>query len=372
MLTAGYWANPFRLLLRRMPELPTDVDSRSIVLIVSALLLVGWIARAYGFATGRYFYSDATAAPTNSASWLVATSTDLPMLAAAYCGARYYFARRAGLSYGSARWLYYVLLAAEVAYYAPTARRTALLAILMMILVLRYYGLRSRPNLASLALVITLAVVVVFPVLNTYRSPHTGTAYQHNLAYNMLQATETLASSSPREAVDVGLEATFQRFSGVTSVAAFQHYGPEALGREPGETLSWVYTGFLPRVLAPNKPDPGHFGNEIAQKFAIAGPGPVATSVTVTPVGEMSVNYRIPGIIIGMFFLGGCYRLLAGFLVGRGTDPLALAVYASVAWSLINAQEAVVAGGLIGTIKEIGVMSVALFGVTRLQAAWSR
>lgn len=372
MLTLGYWINPFRVVIRRLPKFASDVASRKSAIVISTLLVVGWGARAYAFATGRYFYGDAAATPINGGSWLVSAATDLPLLAAAYCGARYYFARRAGLSYGSTRAWYYLLLLVEVAYYAPTARRTSLLAILMMILVLRYYALQVRPSLVSLLVMITLAVVVVFPVLDAYRNPKTGTAYQNNLGENMLRATQSLASSSPRESVDLGLSSTFQRFSGVTSVAAFRHYGPDALGRRRGETLSWLYTGLLPRAIAPNKPNPGAFGNEIALKFAIANPGPVRTSVTVTPVGEMYLNYRVPGIIIGLFVLGGMYRIISAVLAGRAKEPLVLALYASVAWTLINAQEAIVAGGVLGTIKEIGVLGVALAGAARLQALWSR
>ncbi len=86
----------------------------------------------------------------------------------------------------------------------------------------------------------------------------------------------------------------------------------------------------------------------------------------------MYLNYRVPGIIIGLFVLGGMYRIISAVLAGRAKEPLVLALYASVAWTLINAQEAIVAGGVLGTIKEIGVLGVALAGAARLQALWSR
>ena len=370
MLTIGYWANPLRSLLRVIPALPRDVTSRTTFALVASLLVVGWVARAHAFATGNYFYSDSEAGPTTGSSWLILTSTNLPLLVTAYCGARYYFARRAGASYGNVRWQYYLLLAVEVAYVAPTARRTAILSILMMVLVLRYYGLRRRPTVVSVLATVTFAVIVVFPIVNTFRN--TQTPFQENLTGNFLVAAQSLRDSSPSEAIDSGLDSTFQRFSGVTSMAAILHYGPDASQRKPGETLAWSLTALLPRAVAPNKPNPGSYGNEFAQTFAVAAPGPATTSVAVPHVAELYLSYRVAGIILGMFIIGSVYRLLGDYLIGRKTDPLTLAVYATLAWVLVNSQEAIVAGSVLGIFKLATVLVIALLAASRLQHVWAK
>jgi hypothetical protein len=372
MLTLGYWVNPLRSLLRVIPSLPRDVTSRTTFVLVASLLIVGWVARAYGFATGYYFYGDSQVGPTTGSSWLILTSIQLPLLATAYCGARYYFASRAGASNAVVRWQYYALLIIEVAYYAPTARRAAVLSILMMILILRYYGLRRRPSVVSVLAVVVLAVVVVFPIVNVYRHPQTNRPFQEDLVGNSLVAVQGLANSSPRQATKDGLDATFQRFSGVTSVAAILHYDPAASGRKPGETLGWILTSLLPRAIAPNKPNPGRYGNEFAQRFAITAPGPTTSSVAVPHVAELYLSYRVAGIILGMFIIGSVYRLLGEYLIGRKTDPLALAVYATIAWGLVNSQEAIVASSVLGILKVVTVLVIALLVTSRLQNVWAK
>jgi uncharacterized membrane protein len=371
-LALGYWVNPLRFLSRVLPALPRDVASRRTFVLLSLLFAVGWLARAYQFNTGQFFYSDVNVGPTTGASWVLGTLSELPLVAAAYCGARYYFAKSASASYGTPQFQYYALLLVELAYNAPRGSRAGILTIFMMILVLRYYGLRKRPSASSLVAITAVAVIVVFPLLFAYRNLDTTTGYQQDLRGNLLSASESILTQSPQEAVAAGSESTFRRFSGVTSMAAILHYGPDTSGRAPGETLSWSYTAFLPRAIAPTKPNPGRYANEFAQTFAIAAPGPTTTSVSIPHVAELYLNYRLAGIVMGMFIIGSVYRLMANYFLGRRTDAVALAVYAVAAWPLVNSQESVIAGGVLGLMKFMVVLAITLLVISRVQHMWSR
>ena len=138
----------------------------------------------------------------------------------------------------------------ELAYNAPRGSRAAILTILLMIVILRYYGLRSRPSTVTLVTITAVVVLVVFPLLFAYRNADTSIGYQQELQRNLVTSSRVIFTQSPREALDTGAEATFHRFSAVTSMAAILHYGPEVSSRRPGETLSWAYTSFLPRDRA--------------------------------------------------------------------------------------------------------------------------
>lgn len=372
MLAAGYWANPLRVVAGALPALPTDVTSRRTFVVIVTLLVLGWLARLYEFRTGHYFYADQNVGPTTGSSWVQGTLAELPLVATAFCGARYYFAIRLRTVGGNSRWLYYGLVFIEFAYNAPRGSRAAIMTILLMVLILRYYGLRRWPSVTSLAAIVAVAVIVVFPLLFAYRNVDAGGGYQQNLGDSLTRSVRSLVEQSPLAAATNGAEATVRRFSGATSMAAILHYGPEASGRRPGETLSWIYTGLLPRFVAPNKPDPGRYANEFAQRFAVASPGPTTTSVSIPNAAELYLNYRILGIVFGMFAIGAVYRMISQYFIGRCDSPIALAVYAVAAWPLINSQESVIAGGVLGMIKFMAVLAITLLAVVRLQRFLAR
>lgn len=366
-LAVGYAANPLRRALRVVPRLPSKPQTTQAFALLVSLLLVGWLARVYEFETGHYFYNDLERGGSTGLSWLMGTLAALPLLAAAYSGSRYYLAKRAGTAYRSTQRQYYALFSIEMVYSAPRGSRAAILTILMMMLVLRYYGLRKRPSVSSILAVSVLAVLVVFPLLYAYRNTGGPAGYQQNLRQNIGTSVGALLGQSPSEALSSGLDSTFERFAGARTFAAVLHYGPEAMDRKPGETLSWASTAFLPRAIAPGKPDPGTFGNEFGRNYALVNSSDYRTAVTLVPAAELYMNYRLPGIVIGMFFVGALYRLLGIYFAGRRTHAGALAVYAISAWPLINAQESILAGGLMGTIKTMAVLAFVLILFGRVQ-----
>jgi hypothetical protein len=273
----------------------------------------------------------------------------------------------------TAQWLYYGLLVVELSWNVPRGSRAAVLSLMMMFIVLRYYGLRKRPSLPGFTALALVGVLGVFPFLYEYRnSGARGTTYHQDFRGNLDATATTVLDQSPDEAWNAGVKATLGRFAGTQMVASMLHQGPDAIGRDPGETLSWTLTGLLPRAVFPNKPDPGGFAHEFGASLAVTAPGDTRTSVTVTPIAELYFNYRLTGIILGMFVLGAVYRVIGDYFAGRHKEAASLAVYAASAWPLINAQEAIIAGGLIGIIKGMAVFALALAACLGLQQVAER
>jgi hypothetical protein len=373
MLVLGYWTNAFRGLLRAIPRLPARAAVDMPVTLLLFLLAVGWAARLYLIGSGRYFWLDDGRGIATGASWLMGVLGALPLVATAYLGSAYYMAKRAGGPYRREQWGFYLLLLIEIAYNAPTGSRASVLTIITMVVVLRYYGLRRRPSALGLTALVLVAVLVVFPFFVAYRNAgETGTAFQEDLGASLTTSAQPLIDQSPRQAWDAGASATLERFAGAAMVASMLHQGTDAIQRKRGETLSWSLTGLLPRAIAPNKPDPGAFANEFGQSLSITAPGDLRSSVTVTPLAELYFNYRLVGIIIGMFLIGGVYRVLGDYFIARKTEIVSLAIYAASAWPLINAQEAIIAGGLIGTLKRMAVLAIVLVIGVRIQDMASR
>jgi oligosaccharide repeat unit polymerase len=56
-------------------------------------------------------------------------------------------------------------------------------------------------------------------------------------------------------------------------------------------------------------------GNEFGRKYYLIGENDMKTGVAYTNIGDFYINFALPGIIFGMFFLGVIYKLLYNFLI---------------------------------------------------------
>lgn len=361
-LIVGYRSNLFRFVTAIVPALPR-VNSHQAGAVMIAVAAVGWAARGVVFATGSYFYAyDNEGAAATATPGVVIMLAILPTLVVAYCGARYNIAKREGVSDPVMRRWFFVLMAVEVAYHAPRGTRAAFLTLIMLVLVLRYYGLHKRPSLKATVAFVLVGMVVVFPVLFSLRNEGQGSqAYEQNLGYAAQTAVNGLVEQSPAEALDSGFTSTFDRFSGATSLGAvFQCDCPPP--REPGVTLSWVATSVLPTALVGTSDRPERFGYEFGRYYGISD----YSGIALTQVGEMWLNYKWLGVFFGLVLVGAVYRVIGDYYGRRRDDPLALAIYATVAWAIVNTQETVVAAGVIGVLKQLAIFTVMLYGLTWL------
>lgn len=368
-IIVGYRTNLLGFVTSIVPGLPR-VNSRRAGLVVAGVATIGWAARVAVIASGNYFYAyDNDEAVVASTPGLLIMLAILPTIAVAYCGARYNIARRNGAKDKAMRLWFLGLLAVEVAYHAPRGTRAALLTLMLMVLVLRYYGLHKRPSFKATAGLVLVGVVVVFPVLFALRNEGTGSrAYEENLGYAAQRAVTGLVEQSPVEALDAGLTSTFQRFSGATSLGAV-FYCDCAPPRPPGETLSWLAPAVLPAALVEPAPEPPErFGYEFGRHYGVSQ----YSGIALTQVGEMWINYGWLGVFFGLVAVGAVYRVIGDYYRRRDDDPIALAIYATVAWTVINTQETVVAAGVIGLLKQLLIFTALLYGLTWLFVAGSK
>ncbi len=364
-LIVGYRANLFRFVTALVPALPR-VNSHQAGAVMIAVAVIGWAARGVVFATGSYFYAyDNEGAAATATPGVVIMLAILPTLVVAYCGARYNIAKRSGENDPVMRRWFLILMTIEVAYHAPRGTRAAFLTLIMMVLVLRYYGLHKRPSLKATVAFILVGMIVVFPVLFSLRNEGQGSqAYEQNLGYAAQSAVDGLVAQSPTDALDAGFTSTFDRFSGATSLGAvFQCACPPP--RDPGVTLSWVATSVLPSSVLGSTDRPERFGYEFGRYYGISD----YSGIALTQVGEMWLNYEWLGVFFGLVLVGGVYRVIGDYYGRRSDDPLALAIYATVAWAIVNTQETVVAAGVVGILKQLVIFTVLLYGLTWLLVA---
>jgi len=110
------------------------------------------------------------------------------------------------------------------------------------------------------------------------------------------------------------------------------------------------------------------FGNEFGRAYRLLDPSDRITSISVSQVGEMVLNFGLIGIAAGMALVGSVYRLIDEALVARRQNPTCLAVFAIVAWPLVMANETIVSLGLCGTLRLLAVFALALLLLRRVHA----
>ena len=115
-----------------------------------------------------------------------------------------------------------------------------------------------------------------------------------------------------------GLQATAFRLSALTFTAVVIHDTPERVPFQGGWTLSYAVIGFIPRIIWPGKPifDVGQF---ITDTYG-AGTG-VRTSTGTSWTADFYMNFGIPGVVIGMAFMGFYIRIVHEFLFTSNTTP---------------------------------------------------
>jgi O-antigen/teichoic acid export membrane protein len=361
-LLAGYALNPLRLLGKQAATSFSLRGAHVSPLGLGLLLGIGWAARLFLATSGRYFHTVPTGATTTSASGaLLATLSLFPTFVVLLIAAAGNAAN--GLVGRAIPRLVWALLSVEFLWYLPTGARGDLAGLALAIVIVRYYGLRRRLSALPIAAVVLLFVLVVLPFGQAYRGDnrHYQVAPREALSR---AATETLAVS-PAHALRQGRDATFSRFSDVTSLATIVHRGRAFMPRKSGETLGWTVTAWIPRFVLPDKPDPGLFGNEFGRAFGIIQPADRITSISVTQVGEMFLNYGLTAVVVGMGLVGCLYRLIDEVLRERRKDPASLVLFAILAWPLVMANETVVALGLFGAFRLLLLFACLLFLLRR-------
>lgn len=359
LLAAGYVINPLRMTQRLIPVLRPRATTSPIA-VASVLLTFGWLARIEAIEEGQYFHVPASGdIVSTGSSWTIAAASALPLLAAAYLGARLYLD---GAGEGI-RVAYYALVVVEILWAIPTGSRANVLTLFVITAVIRYYGRSRRFPAAQVLVASLLAVFVVFPFGVAYRGDNRH--FQSQSRQSLETAATTVMSRPLSGVVDAGLQHTASRFSGAVSLASIVGQAPRLESYASGETYRWIAEAVVPRAAYPTKADPGLFGNEFGRAYGIISPNDRITGITVTHPGELYLNFGLLGILLGMPLIGAVYRAIDGLFRQRN-HPGVLAVFAIVLWEFLNGSESILAVGVFGPLKLAAFCALALFSASRV------
>jgi hypothetical protein len=334
------------------------ITAESALPVAVLLLAVGWLARAVKVATGGYFYFSDVARDTTatSSSNLIGIVADLPLVA---FGVLYATGKLKGM------W-FWALLACEAAWAIPSGQRSQLVALIVMLIVLRYYGSPKPIRAVPILVALFITVFVIFPFGAAYKQ---SGDIQHSSGASLQAATETVATRSPADTVNAGVEETVSRFSGAASLGALMSEGRNRYPRDADSQVTTWLSAFVPRALLPGKTDPGAIGNEFGRSYGILATDQVNTaSIAPTQIGDFWGPFGWWGPTLGLFLVGMILRGFDTYFSARRTDPARLAVYAVVITGLVMGQESTFAVGVLQPLKEVFLDMLVLTAISWLVA----
>jgi hypothetical protein len=328
-----------------------------------------WVARAALFAGGIYLQGGSSQSATPVYISLFGGFLFLAQFSLCLSFDRYLDLRAKGATRGITFWKYafFAGLILEYVYALPTGSKGGILipaVLLLGIAVLR--GRRySLARVAVAAALVVGAYYIFLPVSNAYREAtyHVGLGWSRQVSVSgiielMGETYERLASAD-REVYWRDAEA--RAISRVTYPAMLN----EVLryldrGGEPLQGWSYViaFLAPIPRAIWPDKPSIA-LGRFYGGLFG----GDEITSYAISTLGEVYINFLLPGVIIGMLLYGVAYRWIWNMFVEHlPRSCVSRSVY-MVVWLQVfaigtSSNFAAMFGGLLKMFLILGVMMI--------------
>ena len=200
-----------------------------------------------------------------------------------------------------------------------TAKTPILLAIFAILAA--YHYARRQLTLSVLVVGVTLSVIVVFPLVNAYRSP--PGRYQEPIASSGLVGQivafpTRFAGMTSGEYVRYAGEGVLSRSTGVDALSLLLKYDVSRELGNAGAYLAIPLYAYVPRAVWPTKPILSQ-GGLAGQLLAVPGLDGMnnTSSYGIFHIGDLFVTFGVSGVLIGMCVLGCLYRLFYKFF-----DPM--------------------------------------------------
>jgi len=314
-------------LINKIPDINNyTIQIKNLTLLLIILLIVGWIARILVIKTGGYYHTESgdINAVRQSASYTfysqyIAMGSLFPIVALALIFSEWLKSNKKQYLFIS-----FVFLLLEVAYALPSGSKERILLPLAIILFL--YSLKKKLPIIPLILFVVLFMFFVFPFVGIYRSIV--------LSGNMIKDLQLVSFFYCRlfGHIQTSLNGIFysifgERFNYSIIVSTIVERTPLVCDFKYGYTYVIFLISLIPRILWPGKPGIADFANDFGRDYGFISPVDYTTSVDMTWVGEMFINFGWFGVIVG-FFYGLFYRTIYDyFMRNRKLSPLAVILY---------------------------------------------
>jgi hypothetical protein len=243
-----------------------------------------------------------------------------------------------------------------------TMGRKALAIMLLLMPAVAFWYARRKLLVKTMAAVILVGVFVIFPIYNAFRNQDVGMSVSGRLDRTMNDARRW----NSEQVVDKSVLAFLTRLSIVSAPAAVIRDAGRRVDFKYGQTIFVTPLAmFVPRFVWPDKPRILG-GHEFGQTFGLISRLDRTTAITTSTVGELYWNFHVPGVVLGMFLLGGIYKwIYKKYGEGGSGDVFRKATYLLLVVLVLNG-EVTVAGWLSELIKTLFIVWLLFFFYLRL------
>jgi hypothetical protein len=228
---------------------------------------------------------------------------------------------------GRAGWLLFVMTLYLVT--LPAASRSGQMEPLLMPALMIVCGyVVARQTLPWLALMIGAPVAIYFilPFTAFYKLSKTDTS---SVDYRIRIASEAFVNASYQSRLELALERTLVRFSGMPFPATYLQYYPSAYPFEHGRSFLLEASGVVPRVIWRDKPMEYEL-NTYPIKVGLIGRADTSTSMIFDGISEYYLNFDDRGVFLLSIVNGWYFALLYGWLVRKGQYLIGCAIYVAL------------------------------------------
>ena len=225
--------------------------------------------------------------------------------------------------------LFFAFLGGPKEYFVP---------ILIAPLICYHYGRRAVPVYKFL-IPLSVMALIVFPVMTSYRSLDPrylrSAALMDAVPYAISGVWEVVSEKGLLEYLRWSLELVVERLDGIYTFTGVLLNVPSPMEYQWGKTIIVGFALLVPTVIWEGKYD--YYVATITWGERIFGVPVGGGGISITQPGEMFLNFGIFGMLLGMFLLGGAYRLIHHWLVGSRYF-FGIVIYAILWMTLVNPE----------------------------------
>ena len=341
----GYYSNLGAIFARSFPRLPTMWNGCRAKIAWPLLLGLGFISyfTLVGSFGGWNYYI------LNKSETLTSPGQGFLQLGSSMMSIGFIMALTQSYSSGGRGYLAYVLLLPILLILGLlTGSKSALLSSILAAMIVTHY-LKREIRFRHIVY-LGMLTIVLLPILNIYRGITSDSGMSIAFIGDGFQ--------SGAESLIRNLMA---RFYGIDSLTLLIRDTPKVMDYQLGETIWPLFVSWIPRQFWEDKPIIS-FGKIFAEKYLgdfFYGTG---TSASPTLLGELYLNWHIPGMLFGALLSGIVIRSVYTYFIRRQFGAPAVFIYSLTFLLLFTFWEASIAGML----AEISAPLILLFALVFL------
>jgi len=369
----GYYSRLPIIVSRNIPKSGEGFSRKRMISVIVVLYVVGLLARITILNRGWYFgpgllqYRDEIPPQFMIVNQLSVLSQHAFMLALIYY---FYFSKKSK----PAKALMILMVYQELFFAFLHGTRSTMLYPMVSGSLIWFYSIK-KPSKVHVLLgvfsLVSLAVFVIFPLSHAFRfsipyyEVRTGVLSSQGIDL----ARRAISKYFEEFSLAGSLEFALNRFAGIDSLGLFIEVTGKEINFQYGKTfLGPLIASFIPRVIWTSKYQTLEtlrmWRAEDVLTFEILGQS--GSMVAPTQIGDLYLNFHLPGILIGMFLYGVLYRVFYIYFV-RASTPLRLFPYAVVFYWLV-----LIEGGtwyLAGAVGKNLLISLAICSLISMKSA---